>query len=114
MPYPLLLLATGALTCVIGTLVGLPSLRLSGLYLALITLMFAGATTIVLSVPDFPNGGGGFKGRSATGALTTETPPVRRPSIAEGDVDFYRYIVVVAALIFLLAPAHVGSMTRAG
>ena len=33
MPYPILLLATGALTCVIGTLVGLPSLRLSGLYL---------------------------------------------------------------------------------
>jgi branched-chain amino acid transport system permease protein len=90
MPYPILLLATGALTCVVGTLVGLPSLRLSGLYLALITLMFAGATTIVLSVTDFPNGGGGFKGRSATGALTTETPPVRRPSIAEGDVAFYR------------------------
>jgi len=109
MPYPLLLLATGALTCVIGTLVGLPSLRLSGLYLALITLMFAGATTIVLSVTDFPNGGGGFKGRSATGALTTETPPVRRPSIAEGDVDFYRYIVVVAALMFLLALVHVAS-----
>ena len=109
MPYPLLLLATGALTCVIGTLVGLPSLRLSGLYLALITLMFAGATTIVLSVTDFPNGGGGFKGRSATGALTTETPPVRRPSIAEGDVAFYRYIVVVAALMFLLALLHVAT-----
>ena len=43
-----LLLATGAITCVIGVLVGLPSLRLSGLYLALITLMFAGAITIVL------------------------------------------------------------------
>jgi branched-chain amino acid transport system permease protein len=109
MPYPILQLATGALTCVIGTLVGLPSLRLSGLYLALITLMFAGATTIVLSVTDFPNGGGGFKGRSATGALTTETPPVRRPSIAEDDVAFYRYIVIVAALMFLLALLHVAS-----
>jgi branched-chain amino acid transport system permease protein len=109
MPYPILLLVTGALTCVIGTLVGLPSLRLSGLYLALITLMFAGATTIVLSVTDFPNGGGGFKGRSATGALTTETPPVRRPSIAEGDVDFYRYIVVVTALMFLLALVHIAA-----
>jgi len=109
MPYPILLLATGALTCVIGTLVGLPSLRLSGLYLALITLMFAGATTIVLSVTDFPNGGGGFKGRSATGALTTETPPVRRPSLAEDDVAFYRYIVIVAAIMFLLALLHVAS-----
>ncbi len=109
MPYPLLLLATGAITCVIGTLVGLPSLRLSGLYLALITLMFAGATTIVLSVIDFPNGGGGFTGRSATGELTTSTPPVRRPSIAEGDTDFYRYIVVVTAVMFLLALVHVAA-----
>ncbi len=45
----------------------------------------------------------------ATGALTTETPPVRRPSIAEGDVDFYRYIVIVAAIMFLLALIHVAS-----
>ena len=37
-----------AITCAIGMLVGLPALRLSGLYLALITLMFAGATTVVL------------------------------------------------------------------
>ena len=35
-----------------------------GLYLALITLMFAGATTIVLAAIDFPNGGGGFTGRT--------------------------------------------------
>ena len=72
---------------------GCRALRLSGLYLALITLMFAGATTIVLAVTDFPNGGGGFTGRSATGALTTSTPPVRRPSWAIADVAFYRYTV---------------------
>ena len=75
LPFPLLLLVAGGITCVIGTLVGLPALRLSGIYLALITLMFAGATTIVLAVTDFPSGGGGFTGRSATGALTTSTPP---------------------------------------
>jgi branched-chain amino acid transport system permease protein len=109
LPFPLLLLATGAITCVIGVLVGLPALRLSGLYLALITLMFAGATTIVLSVTDFPNGGGGFKGRSLTGALTTSTPPVRRPSWAEGDTAFYRYTVIVCALLFLIALVHVAA-----
>ena len=76
-----------------GVLVGLPALRLSGLYLALITLMFAGATTIVLSAIDFPNGGGGFKGRSLTGELTTSTPPVRRPSMATADTAYYRYTV---------------------
>jgi len=107
LPFPLLLLLAGGITCVIGTLVGLPALRLSGLYLALITLMFAGATTVVLAVTDFPNGGGGFKGRSATGQLTTSTPPVRRPSWATADVAYFRYTVVVCALLFLLALLHV-------
>ena len=107
LPFPVLLVLAGGITCVIGTLVGLPALRLSGLYLALITLMFAGATTVVLSVTDFPNGGGGFTGRSATGALTTSTPPVRRPSWADGDIAFYRYTVIVCALLFLLALLHV-------
>jgi branched-chain amino acid transport system permease protein len=107
LPFPVLLLAAGGITCAIGVLVGLPALRLSGLYLALITLMFAGATTIVLSVHDFPNGGGGFWGSSAAGALTTSTPPVRRPSAAPGDVAFYRYTVIVCAILFLLALLHV-------
>jgi branched-chain amino acid transport system permease protein len=107
LPFPLLLIASGGITCLIGIFVGLPALRLSGLYLALITLMFAGATTIVLAVTDFPNGGGGFKGRSATGALTTSTPPVRRPSWAEADVAYYRYTVIVCAILFLLALLHV-------
>jgi len=109
LPFPLLLLLSGAITCAIGVLVGLPALRLSGLYLALITLMFAGATTIVLSVTDFPNGGGGFTGTASTGALTTSTPPVRRPSWAVGDVAFYRYTVIVCAILFLLALVHVAA-----
>jgi branched-chain amino acid transport system permease protein len=109
LPFPLMLLIAGGLTCAIGTLVGLSAIRLSGLYLALITLMFAGATTIVLSVTDFPNGGGGFTGRSATGALTTSTPPVRRPSVAVSDVAFYRYTVVVCSILFLLVLFHVAS-----
>jgi branched-chain amino acid transport system permease protein len=107
LPFPIVLLFAGIITCGIGTLVGLPALRLSGLYLALITLMFAGATTVVLAVTDFPNGGGGFKGRSVTGALTTETPPVRRPSWATADTAYYRYTVIVCAILFLLALVHV-------
>ena len=107
LPFPVLLLAAGGVTCVIGVLVGLPALRLSGLYLALITLMFAGAITVALSAIDFPNGGGGFTGRSATGALTTETPPVRRPSWADSDTAYYRYTIIVCAILFLLALVHV-------
>jgi branched-chain amino acid transport system permease protein len=109
LPFPILLLLTGLITCVIGVLVGLPALRLSGLHLALVTLMFAGATTVVLSVTDFPNGGGGFKGRAGTGALTTSTPPVRRPSGAVGDVAYFRYTVIVCAILFLIALVHVAS-----
>ena len=62
----MLLLVTGAITCVIGVLVGLPALRLCGLYLALITLMFAGAVNIVLTAINFPNGGGGFTGQPSS------------------------------------------------
>ena len=107
LPFPLLLLCAGGITMAIGVIVGLPALRLSGLYLALITLMFAGAVTIVLSVTDFPNGGGGFKGTAGAGALTTETPPVRRPSWAVGDTSYYRYTVIVCAILFLVALLHV-------
>ncbi|HEY7380247.1 MAG TPA: ABC transporter permease [Gaiella sp.] len=106
LPFPLLLLAAGAITCVIGILVGLPALRLSGLYLALVTLMFAGAVTVVLRAIDFPNGGGGFFGRT-TAVDLSGLEPVRRPSLAEGDTAYYRYVVVVCALMFLLALLHV-------
>ena len=110
LPFPLvLLLVSGAVTC--GDRRpdrALPALRLSGLYLALITLMVAGAVTVVLSVIDFPNGGGGFTGRTtSTGALSTSTPPVRRPSVAIGDTAYYRYVVIVCALMFVLALLHV-------
>ena len=40
-PFPIVMLLAGLITMVLGTTVGLPALRLSGLYLALITLMLA-------------------------------------------------------------------------
>jgi branched-chain amino acid transport system permease protein len=109
LPFPILLLAVGGITGVIGVLVGLPALRLSGLYLALITLMFAGATTVVLGQIDFPNGGHGFTGRSANPELSTHTNPVRRPDIAGSDTAYYRYVIIVAAIMFLLALVHVAT-----
>jgi branched-chain amino acid transport system permease protein len=99
-PFPLLLLIAGLVTGVIGVLIGLPALRLSGLYLALITLMAAGAITIVLRTSQFPNGGGGFFGNTAAGGASSRLP---RPSLAQGDAAYYRLCVVVAALMFLLA-----------
>src|SRR5215210_557553 len=37
LPFPILMLAAGVLTGIFGIVIGLPALRLSGLYLALIT-----------------------------------------------------------------------------
>ena len=98
-----MLLASGLITMVLGTLVGLPALRLSGLYLALITLMLAGAITVVLATTNFPNGGHGFLGYNGA---SVHIPPIRRPNIAEGDSAFFRYSVIVATLMFLLVLGH--------
>jgi branched-chain amino acid transport system permease protein len=106
LPSPVLLLVTGAITCGVGVLIGLPAIRLSGLYLALITLMAAGAVNVVLVAINFPNGGGGFTGRTDTPDLSG-LKPVQRPSIAEGDTAYYRYVVLVAAVMFLVALLHV-------
>jgi branched-chain amino acid transport system permease protein len=104
-PFPLLIVVTGAITCVVGVLIGLPALRLSGLYLALITLMAAGAVDVVLRAIDFPNGGGGFTGRTNAPDLSG-LEPVSRPAGGGGDVAYYRYVVVVCTLMFLLALVH--------
>jgi branched-chain amino acid transport system permease protein len=108
LPFPIVLLGAGVLTAAIGTLVGLPALRLGGLHLALITLMFAGVVAIVVPTTNFPNGGGGILGHteSSSGGLA-----IRRPSIAESDTAFFRYAVIVAAIMFLVALLHVGSKT---
>ncbi len=102
LPFPVVLLITGLLTMVLGTLIGLPALRLSGLYLALITLMLAGAITVALRTTQFPNGGPGFLGNDPN-----SSDPVRRPSIALTDVAYYRYVVVVCLILFGLALWHV-------
>jgi len=105
LPFPLMLISAGLLTGILGIIIGLPALRLSGLYLALVTLMAAGAITLLLVSVKFPNGGPGFWGfdtRSASGFNS-----VPRPSIAESDDAYYRYTVVVVAIVFLIAAWHV-------
>ena len=108
LPFPILLLLSGAVACVLGVMIGLPALRLSGLYLALITLMMAGAVIVVLTAINFPNGGHGFTGRT-TSVNLSGLAPVRRPSWAIADVAYYRYVIIVCVLMFLLALAHVSS-----
>jgi branched-chain amino acid transport system permease protein len=108
-PYILVLIESGLVTMIIGSLITLPALRLRGLYLALITLMLAGGVTVVLDTVNFPNGGRGFLGYNGS---AVSPPPIRRPGIAAGDPAYYRYAVVVAIVLFLLVFVHV--RTRPG
>ncbi|MGH3185966.1 MAG: branched-chain amino acid ABC transporter permease [Streptosporangiaceae bacterium] len=103
-PYPAVLIEAGLITMVIGMVIGLPALRLRGLYLALITLMLAGAITVILDTVNFPNGGRGFLGYNGS-AITP--PAIRQPSIAASDKAYFQYSVVVAIVMFLLVYAHV-------
>ena len=108
-PFPLVLLEAGLITMVAGTVIGLPALRMRGLYLALITLMLAGAITVVLATTNFPNGGHGFLGYDAS---TVHIPAIRRPSVATSDPAYFRYSVIVAIVMFLLVLVHL--KTRPG
>jgi branched-chain amino acid transport system permease protein len=106
LPLPALLLVTGMITAAVGTLIGLPALRLSGLYLALITLMAAAAITQILDAVNFPNGGSGLLGYSPT-AAGSASAMVQRPPLVKSDGAYYRAAVLVTALMFLAAVLHV-------
>jgi branched-chain amino acid transport system permease protein len=100
LPFPLLLIIGGLVAAVIGVVIGLPALRVSGLYLALVTLMLAAGVEIVLGVVKFPNGGPGFRGLVET---ISDIKATRRPSWALTDTGYYRFIVVAAFAMFMLA-----------
>jgi branched-chain amino acid transport system permease protein len=103
------LIEAGLVTMLIGTAIGLPALRMRGLYLALITLMMAGAITVILATVNFPNGGGGFTGYNGN---EVHIPPLRRPSIAASDPAYFRYTVVAAIVMFAVVIIHL--RTRPG
>ena len=100
LPYPVLIVIGGLVAAALGLLIGLPALRVSGLYLALVTLMLAAGTEIILAELKFPNGGKGFKGSVKN---LSDIRAVRRPSIATTDVGYYRFAVVGAFCVFMLA-----------
>ncbi|MGB6615102.1 MAG: branched-chain amino acid ABC transporter permease [Trebonia sp.] len=102
-PFIVVMIEAGLVTMIIGSLITLPALRLRGLYLALITLMLAGAVTVIEATLNFPNGGGGFSGYN--GSLV-HIPQIRRPSFAGTDPAYYRFSVIVAIVMFLLVYAH--------
>lgn len=100
LPFPVLLIIGGVVAALLGMIIGLPALRVSGLYLALVTLMLAAAVELVLGQIKFPNGGTGFKGVAED---LGKILPVRRPSFAETDFGYFRFTVVIVFLLFMLA-----------
>ncbi len=101
-PFEISLLAGGFGACIIGVLWGLPALRMRGLYLALTTLMLAGAFQVVITNWSFPNGGTGFFGYMG------DKPRIdmQRPWFATHDVAYFLYTAVVLLLGLALLDWH--------
>lgn len=102
LPFELCVLSGGAMACLVGVIWGLPALRMRGLYLALTTLMLAGAFQVVIGNWGFPNGGPGFFG---TVKATTRID-MQRPPFAASDVAYFIYVAVVQVLGLLLLEWH--------
>ncbi|WP_217369178.1 ABC transporter permease [Nonomuraea antri] len=98
-PFPLVVLAAGLVTCLVGIVYGLPALRLSGVDLALVTLMAGGAFQVAFSATGFPDGGPGFLGRVAGSGMQQAMP---RPVLGETDAGFFVVALVCAALALAL------------
>ncbi|OWV98029.1 branched-chain amino acid ABC transporter permease [Rhizobium sp. R693] len=101
-PFEVSLLAGGIVASVVGLAFGVPALRLRGLYLALVTLMLAGAFQIVISAWGFPDGGPGFLGR----ADGSGREMLARPAMADGETAYFLYVCTAAAIGLLIAQWH--------
>lgn len=108
LPFEISLLCGGAGAAIAGLVFGIPALRLRGLYLALVTLMLAGGFQTVISAWGFPDGGAGFLGR-ANGSERVMLP---RPGMAEGQLAYFIYVCVIAAICMAAARLH--RFTRPG
>src|SRR6185437_4837631 len=103
-PFVVTVLAGGVGASLIGMVWGLPALRMRGLYLALVTLMLAGAFQVLVSVTGFPVGGPGVLGQ--VGASGNLRVMMARPLYAASDVGFFVFIGVVMLVAILLVEAH--------
>jgi branched-chain amino acid transport system permease protein len=94
LPFELNMLVAGLVSALVGMLVGLPALRMRGLYLAIITLMAAAGFQILVTGTQFPNGGSGWLGIAVNSVF------MPRPLLGHSDEAMLRYASVVALLCF--------------
>ena len=89
-PFELGLLIGACVAGLFGFLVGLPALRMRGLYLALLTLLVAAAFQVVINVNGFPDGGLGWAGKVING----QRHLIERPFFATSDAAYFRYATI--------------------
>lgn len=94
LPFPLALLVAVVVTAGVGTLFGLPALRLKGLYLAIATL--AAQELIIWVVRNWDAVTGG------TGALVVSSPSLLGITL-DDDLGWYFVILALAALAAMTA-----------
>lgn len=104
LPFPAVVLAAGLITAVLGILIGLPALRVSGLHLAIITLMMAAAILVAVAGLQFPNGGDGPFGFTPTASGVAQ---LARPDYLAGTAAYFRGVVVIVAILFVIVLFHI-------
>ena len=103
-PFVITILVGGVGASAIGMIWGLPALRMRGLYLALVTLMLAGAFQTVITVTSFPVGGPGFLGQ--VGASGNDRVMMARPIYASSDTAYFLFVAFVTMLAIMLVEVH--------
>lgn len=103
-PFVLTVLSGGIGASFVGVLWGLPALRMRGLYLALVTLMLAGAFQVLITVTSFPVGGPGFLGQ--VGMSGNDRIMMARPIYAATDTEYFIFCGFVTVLAIFLVEAH--------
>jgi branched-chain amino acid transport system permease protein len=103
-PFELSMLAGGLVAAAIGVLWGLPALRLRGIYLALVTLMLAGAFQTLIGSWNFPAGGEGFLGTA--GMEGHPRVLLNRPVLADSDLAYFFYVALVGLIGLIIVELH--------
>lgn len=89
LPFPMVILCSGFMAMLFGLMLGIPALRLKGLYLAISTLAFGEIThKVFLNWEGVTNGSRGIRG-------------IKAPNVLGIDFQDYRnfYFIVLAALV---------------
>jgi branched-chain amino acid transport system permease protein len=96
LPFEVNMLVAAVVSSLVGVVIGLPALRMRGLFLALITLMAAAGFEILVTGTQFPNGGSGVLGIAVNSIF------MPRPLLARTDEAMLRYVCVIAVIIFAM------------